>query len=261
MDDLDGREAFLRAIFADPANDLPRLVFADWLDERGEAAWAELIRLQCQFQFPADRPREVWHEWFDRERELTAAIPMFRRVGEEGVPYPERGFADATVIRCTADQLGDPVEFRRAALLEHPEWYGCATLKVTGGVIVGGKPIQTILTSPVTERVTALDLSGTEEEVVTIDMDWDMPFDVLRDYELRPVVTVQAVQALVDAREARRLTALDLRNNDLDNDAARAIVRSSNLIRLTSLQLFDGNQLRGRTWQQLLERFGPDVLQ
>ena len=77
MDDLDDREAFLRGIFADPDSDLPRLVFADWLDERGEAAWAELIRLQCQFQFPAKRPADVWHEWFARERELTAAIPMY----------------------------------------------------------------------------------------------------------------------------------------------------------------------------------------
>ena len=47
MDDLDQREAFLKAIFDAPADDLPRLVFADWLDERGESAWAELIRLQC----------------------------------------------------------------------------------------------------------------------------------------------------------------------------------------------------------------------
>ena len=261
VDDLDDREAFLRGIFADPENDLPRLVFADWLDERGESAWAELIRLQCEFQFPADRPRRVWDELFARERELTAAVPQFARIGEDGVPYPERGFPDTGVIACTADQLSDPAEFRRMAVREHPEWYGCGRLKVTRGLVVGGKPIQTILTSPVTERVTELDLSGAQEEVVTIDADIDEMFGVLRDYHLRPVVTVQAVQALVDAREARRLTALDLRNNDLDNDAARAIVHSPNLIRVKSLQLFDGNQLRGRTWQQLLERFGHDVLQ
>jgi len=263
MDDLDSREAFLRATFADPDNDLPRLVFADWLDEHDESAWAELIRIQCEFRFPAERPRPEWEELFARERELTAVIPMFHQVGQEGVPYPERGFADASVLHCTADQLGDAAEFRRHALQLHPEWYGCTRMKVAGGRIVGGKPIQTILTSPVTERVTDLDLSGA---VVTLrepegDSDGDDgTYQLLSEYEYRPTVTVQAVQALVDAREARRLVRLDLRNNDLDNDAARAVVHSPNLIRLKSLQLSDGNQLRGRTWQQLLERFGPDVL-
>jgi uncharacterized protein (TIGR02996 family) len=41
------RDAFLRAVVAAPDDDLPRLVYADWLDERGESARAEVIRLQC----------------------------------------------------------------------------------------------------------------------------------------------------------------------------------------------------------------------
>ena len=47
MDDLDQREAFLLAIFANPDDDLPRLVFADWLEERGETEWANRIRTEC----------------------------------------------------------------------------------------------------------------------------------------------------------------------------------------------------------------------
>jgi uncharacterized protein (TIGR02996 family) len=38
---------FLRAVVARPDDDLPRLIYADWLDERGEAVRAEFIRLQC----------------------------------------------------------------------------------------------------------------------------------------------------------------------------------------------------------------------
>ena len=37
----------LAAIAADPDDDLPRLVYADWLDEHGHADRAEFIRLQC----------------------------------------------------------------------------------------------------------------------------------------------------------------------------------------------------------------------
>ena len=43
---MSDRDAFLRAIAADPADDTVRLAFADWLDEQGEADRAEFIRLQ-----------------------------------------------------------------------------------------------------------------------------------------------------------------------------------------------------------------------
>src|SRR5690242_1443256 len=38
-------EAFLRAICENPDDDLPRLVYADWLDERGDPR-GEFIRVQ-----------------------------------------------------------------------------------------------------------------------------------------------------------------------------------------------------------------------
>lgn len=40
--------AFRRAIIASPEDDLPRLVYADHLDELGEADRAEFIRVQCR---------------------------------------------------------------------------------------------------------------------------------------------------------------------------------------------------------------------
>src|SRR5687767_11912611 len=44
---MSDRDAFLAAIRAAPDDDAPRLVFADWLAERGDPACAELIRGQC----------------------------------------------------------------------------------------------------------------------------------------------------------------------------------------------------------------------
>jgi uncharacterized protein (TIGR02996 family) len=41
-------EAFLRDVIANPDDDAPRLVFADWLEEHGQAKRAEFIRLQCR---------------------------------------------------------------------------------------------------------------------------------------------------------------------------------------------------------------------
>jgi uncharacterized protein (TIGR02996 family) len=37
-------DAFLRAVLARPADDAPRLVYADWLDDRGESERAEFLR-------------------------------------------------------------------------------------------------------------------------------------------------------------------------------------------------------------------------
>lgn len=43
------REQFLAEIIENVADDAPRLVFADWLDENGEPERAELIRVQVEY--------------------------------------------------------------------------------------------------------------------------------------------------------------------------------------------------------------------
>lgn len=45
-------QAFLQAIREHPEDDLPRLVFADWLDEHGQPGRAEFIRIQCELAKP-----------------------------------------------------------------------------------------------------------------------------------------------------------------------------------------------------------------
>jgi uncharacterized protein (TIGR02996 family) len=61
-------EAFLREICERPDDDAPRLIYADWLDENGESARAEFIRVQVeQARFPAGDPRrEKLNEWLRR---------------------------------------------------------------------------------------------------------------------------------------------------------------------------------------------------
>ena len=47
-------DAFLDAIFDNPDDDTPRLVYADWLQEHGQENYAQFIRLQCA-DWPATR--------------------------------------------------------------------------------------------------------------------------------------------------------------------------------------------------------------
>jgi uncharacterized protein (TIGR02996 family) len=50
--------AFLDDIRRHPDDDAPRLIYADWLDEHGDAERAEFIRLQCRVAvLPEDDPR------------------------------------------------------------------------------------------------------------------------------------------------------------------------------------------------------------
>ena len=53
-------EDFLQAVLAHPDEEAPRLIYADWLEEQGEADRAEFIRLQCELpRIPYDEARRV----------------------------------------------------------------------------------------------------------------------------------------------------------------------------------------------------------
>jgi uncharacterized protein (TIGR02996 family) len=96
-------EALFRAILAAPADDLPRLVYADWLQEHGNAERAEFIRLQC----------EAWHlcpQYATVTEARTAASRLYKGHADawhaelpaiSGVEWSDlfvRGFVDAAWV-------------------------------------------------------------------------------------------------------------------------------------------------------------------
>ena len=79
-------DALLAAVLADPDADLPRLVYADWLEERGEAERAEFIRVQVELARDrgADNTRRIalWGaSWRCRS---STRKPGWRRCGRRG---------------------------------------------------------------------------------------------------------------------------------------------------------------------------------
>src|SRR5262249_4196129 len=80
------------------------------------------------------------------------------------------------------------------------------------------------------------------------------------DMNVEPVITLEGVEALAQHRGARRLRSLVLTYNNLDNDAARTLLRSPYLVNLKRLDLLEGNRFRGEMWARLRERFGEDVV-
>jgi hypothetical protein len=123
-----------------------------------------------------------------------------------------------------------------------------------------GQGFDSIFAMSAFTRVTYLDLSGTEQLVRGVENTVDGLGIAGTEYVIQPVVTVLAVESLARHRGMRRITSLDLRNNNLDNDAARALVQSPYLDNLKRLTLLDGNRFRGKVWQQVIERFGEDVV-
>jgi uncharacterized protein (TIGR02996 family) len=96
---LTPQEAFLKAILEQPDDDAPRLMYADWLEEKCDPR-GEFIRVQCQLAQTA-KGAPGWKRLRQRERELLDQhgaewggllslrlrhrSPLFRR----GLPRPE----------------------------------------------------------------------------------------------------------------------------------------------------------------------------
>lgn len=70
---------FMRAILSEPAADVPRLVYADWLEENGDAARAEFIRVQCELARPC---RLGYSDAFHVDMPCAACDPLARRERE-----------------------------------------------------------------------------------------------------------------------------------------------------------------------------------
>jgi uncharacterized protein (TIGR02996 family) len=74
------------AVIADTEDDAPRLVYADWLDDHGDADRADFIRVQCRLAASSPTDAE-WVDLHEREAELAARLkPRFRDLEP---PLPE----------------------------------------------------------------------------------------------------------------------------------------------------------------------------
>ncbi|MCS6867038.1 MAG: TIGR02996 domain-containing protein [Gemmataceae bacterium] len=233
MEPLAHHEAFLRAIYDHPDDDTPRLVYADFLHDQGDEPQAAFIRWQCgRGPQPPNLPRD---------------LDNFHR----GLPKPQ-----STVVLAT-EQLAQPQSLRWQLVRHQAGAFAAHAVQFTGRRITSAEPFDVFFDLVAFCRVTMVNLAG--EEVVDTTQEAGLPFGMIT--HLKPVITTAGVMALAQHRGARRITALDLRNNDLDNDAARALVQSPYLDNLQNLQLLTGNRLRGQVWQLVVARFGEDVVE
>jgi len=118
----DHDEAFLQTVCANPADDAPRLIYADYLEETGDpvrVARAEFIRLQCQLEALADHEphRQAMQQ---REAVLLAAYlrkwngPVHRRL--QAGPLRNQVHARRTLLQGWCYRRGFIGEIRAQAV-------------------------------------------------------------------------------------------------------------------------------------------------
>jgi uncharacterized protein (TIGR02996 family) len=199
-----------------------------------------------------DTPRLVYADFLEENGEPERAIAL--RSGA-GLPAPWKA------ITVSLDSLFSPVEFRWNLVRNCPGAFAVEGVRLCSGRITSSEPLDILFGLAAFARVTELHLGGEVEEVTGGPQTEQAGTFALIDLDVRPVITAAGVEALARHRGARRITSLILTDNNLDNDAARALARSPYLVNLKRLEFRQGNNLRGRTWQQLIERFGEGVVE
>lgn len=262
------RAAFLQAIRDDPADDTPRLVFADWLEEQNEGDRAELIRIQCELtRGTRDRGRSV--ELLRRLREL---VIQYRTtwLGLLAVHAPdsvfERGFVEQVHIR--AEPL---LQHADLVFAQHPitrlrtwrAWDSMANLATCRHV--AGLTHLDLHEDPVTDTGATYLASSTHLERLR---HLDLTRTALRVDGLRALVSSAGlagletllvgynalgdagVEVLTACLNLPRLTRLDLSANEITDRGGEWLARTRSLQSLRSLRL-SSNRLRSATIEQL----------
>jgi uncharacterized protein (TIGR02996 family) len=268
------RDALLAAIRADPDDDTPRLVFADWLEEHGEADFAQLIRLEIERdRLPQGHPRR---QALDQEAfALRKAFPGY--VHDPRILSPtRRGFHDylmASVfaLRAGLDRLG-PYAPRLCVLLgaDRAEEKAAEEEAERGGPDRVGAALREIFASPwvrhwdalecqslrlTAERVRALlapgnltsleglgFAGGADDDAVRVLAQADLPrLTTLAVQEVRlrddPLLTPAALVALAGSPLLGRLQHLDLFGDWVEDDGLGALAGSPRAAGLKSLYL------------------------
>jgi uncharacterized protein (TIGR02996 family) len=206
-------DAFLQDILENPDDDTPRLVYADWLIDRGDPVGvARPPRLR-------DRERQLLdshhREWGSPLVRLGCRCCEYRRGFVEGVGLPAGAF------------LAHGAALFRATPVRHLKLYDCS------GTMAG------VASSPQLARVQTLDLENNSLDDESLRALASSPHlgNVRTLLLWSNRVADRGAQALAGATHLTRLARLDLSANSVGDPGACALAGSPLLARLTVLDL------------------------
>ena len=244
-------EAFLQAIVEEPDEAAPRLVFADWLDDHGEADRAEFIRLQCLLADPpAPRPHPAALAELERRTAVLLAEHEERWThGLRGrVAYWafHRGFVEEVGAATAGFVEHSAVLFQLAPLREVHLWDHTA--------------IPLLADCPHLGRLRHLDLSGSPLEGDVRVLAESPHLAGLPGLNLGSTnLGDSAAGILARSPYLAELRELYLANNPIGDAGAGALAASPYLGHLRALYLDFNSALEPAGRAVLLRRFGPAV--
>lgn len=223
--------AFVDEIRRHPDDVVPRLIYADYLEETGNPR-GEFIRIQCQVEeLAAGDPQRA--ELFNRERELLD------RHGDEWVS-PLREFGVAGVTRdCLRRGLLERARMPAGAFLQYADQLCMAEPALAEIGLTGvAEHVESLTAMQIPRQISRLDLSACQVDVdimrrLTVASWWsqltsiDLRFNSLLD---------EGVQLLVNV-DAPQLMHLNLSSNQINPAGASILGNSPLFSRLQSLDL------------------------
>ena len=241
-------DAFLRAVLADPDDDAPRLVYADWLEERGDPR-GEFIRLQCAAAaLPAGDPRATrllgrarkllerhFRAWLGGLRSWMGPCHLDRAgyVVEEETPGPDLGPA-TTRVKC---------RFRRGFVEEVRIGGGAAVARFAAAApaVFAAAPVRRLAFHPDYTCSTGYHVHGPLDVAPLAGLSELIRLDTLELVGCG--ITPAGFAALAGSPHLARLELLNLRGTPIGSVGLAALGGAPLADRLTTLKL-EGDALR-----------------
>ncbi len=257
------QESLLQAIREFPDDDLPRLIYADYLDERGDPQ-GELIRVQCELAcIEAENAigSDVIAELKSREADLLNRFAT-RWTGitdpKESAVF-RRGFVESLSLVVETSTFTTPqvVELpKQFALLETRSCLRSLTIRprvrITDGIIRDNTWLVSLTQSPALISLNKLDLStnqigeaGVEIIVTTQYLNqltdlrltgWDITTRET-DPDCHPAIASEGVLVLAHSAFSSHLAELDISLNEINHKAVQALADSPHLGNLRRLRI------------------------
>jgi uncharacterized protein (TIGR02996 family) len=255
-------DALIAAVCADPDDDAPRLVYADWLDDHDQPERAELIRVELEIErLPVDDPGRrplVWRArelLYHHQNDFSARLP---RAVQHFTPFFRRGFVariygtatrfikdGAAIVRSVPVEQADlfNIEGRIADLAATPALAHLRRLRFDR---TEDPDTINLLDSPHLTRLTHLDLDCAALYAPGARR-------LAKKKRLAQLTSLRpgrldgpGLRALLRSPHLANLTSLDLQNNDIGPGGIDALTEAKQLDRLTCLSLdYAGPTLRG----------------
>jgi uncharacterized protein (TIGR02996 family) len=289
------QEALLRAIIAEPDDDAPRLVYANWLEEHGDRDRAAFIRVQCELarlpephmswlSKPTAEQQQVERRRAQLERRTRGLLRRHLKEWRQDIPdilyvspsMFRRGFVETVHLSCedflkAPEQLwplasmqtihlvvGSPHDFERVCKAPRLALVTRLLISVEWRTPEEElRAVRAVAASRYVRSLTYLAVGTDDEGVKVLAASPRLPS--LRRLVLSGKgIGPEGARALAESRRLRRLTYLELRFTKIGSEGALALAASATLANLTSLDVsFAGVRARGE--RALKQRFGDRV--